>query len=117
MLNIMETFPLAEYGHNSTRALHTMIEAKKLAYADMIRYDADPRFAEIPVDGLKSKEFAKTRAALIDAAKAMSTAMRFRLGGGAIAARCSDRRHGYIRHRTRSSRSASAHPRSRRCKT
>ena len=28
-----------------------MIEAKKLAYADMIRYDADPQFAKIPVDG------------------------------------------------------------------
>jgi gamma-glutamyltranspeptidase/glutathione hydrolase len=70
MLNIMETFPLAEYGHNSTRALHTMIEAKKLAYADMIRFDADPNFAKIPVHGLKSKEFAKTRAALITASKA-----------------------------------------------
>ncbi len=73
MLNIMEGFPLAEYGHNSTRALHTMIEAKKLAYADMIRYDADPKFAKIPVDGLKSKAFAKTRAALINASKANCT--------------------------------------------
>jgi gamma-glutamyltranspeptidase/glutathione hydrolase len=70
MLNIMETFPLAEYGHNSTRALHAMIEAKKLAYADMIRYDADPKFSKIPVDGLKSKAFAKTRATLINASKA-----------------------------------------------
>src|ERR1019366_9615688 len=74
MLNIMESFPLAEYGHNSTRALHTMIEAKKLAYADMIRYDADPKFAKIPVDGLKSKEFAKARGALINAAKANCSA-------------------------------------------
>jgi gamma-glutamyltranspeptidase/glutathione hydrolase len=70
MLNIMENFPLAEYGHNSTKALHTMIEAKKLAYADMIRFNADPHFAKIPVDGLKSKEFAKTRSALINASKA-----------------------------------------------
>jgi gamma-glutamyltranspeptidase/glutathione hydrolase len=70
MLNIMENFPLAEYGQNSTRALHTMIEAKKLAYADMIRFGADPKFAKIPVEGLKSKEFAKTRAALIDARQA-----------------------------------------------
>ena len=70
MLNIMENFPLAEFGHNSVRALHTMIEAKKLAYADMIRFDADPKFAKIPVEGLKSKAFAKTRAALIDAARA-----------------------------------------------
>ena len=70
MLNIMERFPLGEMGHNSVRALHMMIEAKKLAYADMIRYDADPRFAKIPVEGLRSKEFAATRAKLIDAAKA-----------------------------------------------
>jgi gamma-glutamyltranspeptidase/glutathione hydrolase len=57
-------------GQNSVRALHTMIEAKKLAYADMIRYDADPRFAKIPVEGLRSKDFAATRASLIDPAKA-----------------------------------------------
>ena len=70
MLNIMERFPLGEYGHNSTRALHLMIEAKKLAYADMLRYDADPRFAKIPVAGLRSKEFAAVRSKLIDPAKA-----------------------------------------------
>ena len=37
MLNLMEQFPLGQYGFHSTRALHTMIEAKKLAYADMLR--------------------------------------------------------------------------------
>jgi len=31
MLNMMETFPLRQYGHNSAKALHVMIEAKKLA--------------------------------------------------------------------------------------
>lgn len=66
MLNVMERFPLADMGHNSARALHTMIEAKKIAYADMIRYDADPRFAKIPVDGLKSKEYAAARSKLIN---------------------------------------------------
>lgn len=55
MLNIMEGYPLASYGHNSVKALHAMIEAKKIAYADMIRYDADPKFAKIPVEGLRSK--------------------------------------------------------------
>ncbi|MDB4873911.1 MAG: gamma-glutamyltransferase [Gemmatimonadetes bacterium] len=70
MLNIMERFPLGEMGQNSVRALHTMIEAKKLAYADMIRYDADPKFASIPVAGLKSKDFAAARATLIDDGKA-----------------------------------------------
>ncbi len=70
MLNIMETLPLAAAGHNSPRALHLMIEAKKLAYADMLRYDADPRFAKIPVEGLRSKAFAAERAKLINAERA-----------------------------------------------
>ena len=49
MLNIMENFPLKDYGHNSAAALHVMIEAKKLAYADMARYVGDPRFGPVPV--------------------------------------------------------------------
>lgn len=73
MLNIMERFPLAKMGHNSVAALHHMIEAKKLAYADMQRYDGDPRFVKIPVAGLQSKSYAVQRAALIDARKATCT--------------------------------------------
>jgi gamma-glutamyltranspeptidase / glutathione hydrolase len=65
MLNIMERYPVAEYGHNSTQALHLMIEAKKLAYADMLRYVGDPRSGKIPVEQLNSKEFAASRAKLI----------------------------------------------------
>jgi gamma-glutamyltranspeptidase/glutathione hydrolase len=42
MLNMMERFPLSEYGHNTAKALHVMIEAKKLAYADLLRYVGDP---------------------------------------------------------------------------
>jgi gamma-glutamyltranspeptidase/glutathione hydrolase len=70
MLNLMERFPLKDYGHNSAQALHAMIEAKKLAYADMLRFVADQRFAKVPVAGMLSKEYAKQRAALIDAARA-----------------------------------------------
>ncbi|HLH39227.1 MAG TPA: gamma-glutamyltransferase [Bryobacteraceae bacterium] len=70
MLNIMEKYPIGEYGHNSAKALHVMIEAKKLAYADMLRYVGDPRSAKIPVEQLKSKSFAAERAARIDPARA-----------------------------------------------
>ena len=70
MLNMMETFPLAKYGHNSADALHAMIEAKKLAYADMYRYVADQKFSRVPVSGMLSKEYAARRAKLIDMAKA-----------------------------------------------
>ncbi len=55
MLNIMEQFPLGEYGLTSTKAMHVMIEAKKLAYADMLRYVADPKFSNVPVLPMLSK--------------------------------------------------------------
>ncbi len=70
MLNIMENFPLKDYGHNSAAALHVMIEAKKLAYADMARYVGDPRFGPVPVAEMLSKDLGKSRAALINMDKA-----------------------------------------------
>jgi gamma-glutamyltranspeptidase / glutathione hydrolase len=70
MLNIMEHFPMARYGHNSVDALHVMIEAKKLAYADMYKYVGDPRFTPVPVKELISKDLAAKRAKLIDMNKA-----------------------------------------------
>jgi gamma-glutamyltranspeptidase/glutathione hydrolase len=70
MLNIMEQFPMARYGHNSADALHTMIEAKKLAYADMYHYVGDPRFTPVPVKEMLSKDLAKKRASLIQMDKA-----------------------------------------------
>jgi gamma-glutamyltranspeptidase/glutathione hydrolase len=47
-----------------------MIEAKKLAYADLVRYIGDPRFSTLPVKQLLSKDFAAERAKLIDPNKA-----------------------------------------------
>jgi gamma-glutamyltranspeptidase / glutathione hydrolase len=70
MLNIMEHFPISDYGHNSAAALHVMVEAKKLAYADMARYVGDPRFTQIPVAEMLSKDLAAKRASLIDMKKA-----------------------------------------------
>jgi gamma-glutamyltranspeptidase/glutathione hydrolase len=70
MLNIMENFPLKDYGHNSAAALHVMIEAKKLAYADMAKFVGDPRFGPVPVKQLLSKDLGKQRGALIDMEKA-----------------------------------------------
>jgi gamma-glutamyltranspeptidase/glutathione hydrolase len=66
MLNIIEHFPIGRYGHNSVDALHVLIEAKKLAYADMSRHLGDPRFSRVPVERLLSKEYARERALLID---------------------------------------------------
>lgn len=73
MLNLMEQFPLGDYGFHSTKGLHVMIEAKKLAYADMLRYVADPKFAKAPVPAMLNKDHAKARARLIDPVKAQCT--------------------------------------------
>src|SRR5436190_9349828 len=70
MLNIMECFPLREYGLHSPAALHVMIEAKKLAYADMLRYVGDPRRAPVPVRELLRKSHGAERARSIDPRRA-----------------------------------------------
>ncbi len=70
MLNIMERYPLADWGFHSTRVMHVMIEAKKLAYEDMLHYVGDPKFSTIPVPQLLDKAMGEKRAAQIDMAKA-----------------------------------------------
>ncbi len=70
MLNLMESTPASPDGPLSVSELHKKIEAMKLAYADLHRYDADPRFAKVPVKGLLSKDYAKERAKLVDPDKA-----------------------------------------------
>jgi gamma-glutamyltranspeptidase/glutathione hydrolase len=62
MLNVMELYPLRAWGHDSARTLHIEMEAKALAYADMLHYVGDPRTEEIPTAKLISKELAKERA-------------------------------------------------------
>jgi gamma-glutamyltranspeptidase/glutathione hydrolase len=65
MLNIMETSPASPGGAFTPTEMHKRIEAMKLAYADVRRYDADPRTYDVPVAALLSKDYARKRAALI----------------------------------------------------
>src|SRR5215469_8607561 len=66
MLNIFEKYPLPEWGFASADAFHIKVEAQKLAYADLYRNNADPRFAKVLVAGIISKSFAAERASTID---------------------------------------------------
>jgi len=66
ILNILEGFDLAKMGRNMPETLHTMIEAKKIAWADRAKYYADPTFAKIPLKTLLSKNYAIERRKLID---------------------------------------------------
>ncbi len=73
MLNIMSTLQPDKAGPLAPMELHNRIEAMKLAYSDLYRYNADPRFAKVPVKGLLAPDYAKLRASLIDPAKANCT--------------------------------------------
>jgi gamma-glutamyltranspeptidase/glutathione hydrolase len=64
MLNILEVcvpklgFDLAALGPANPMYWHLMVEAKKLAYADLLAHNADPKFAKLPLERLLSKEYA-----------------------------------------------------------
>ena len=64
-LNLIEAFDLRSMGCNGAEAVHTMVEAKKLAFADREAYLADPDFVDVPIEKLLSKEYARERRALI----------------------------------------------------
>lgn len=70
MLNIMELLPPSPEGPLGASELHKKVEAMKLAYADLERYNADPRFAAVPVTGLLAKAYARDRAKLVDPGRA-----------------------------------------------
>ncbi len=70
MLNILSLFPLSQFDSRGVDELHTQIEAQKLAYADLRRYVADPRFSKAPVEGMLSMEYARQRANLINPQRA-----------------------------------------------
>ena len=66
ILNMLEQWPLAQWGQNSAQTLHHMAESSKLAYADRSEYLGDPDFVKIPLKGLTSKRYAESLAKSID---------------------------------------------------
>jgi len=70
ILNILEGFDIAAMGFGSAEYLHTLAEAKKLAFEDRAKFYADPDFVDVPVDWLISKEYAAERRKLIAKDKA-----------------------------------------------
>ncbi|HJS17464.1 MAG TPA: gamma-glutamyltransferase [Anaerolineales bacterium] len=70
-LNILEGFDLGSLGTLATERLHLMIEALRLAFADSRWYVADPKFSNVPIRELLSKEYASERRKLINLKRAM----------------------------------------------
>ncbi|MEK6711558.1 MAG: gamma-glutamyltransferase, partial [Nitrospinota bacterium] len=69
-LNIIAEDPIGGFSCGSADHLHLMIEAMKLAFADRGRYIADPEKADVPIQGLLSKGYAKERRKLIQPGRA-----------------------------------------------
>ncbi len=73
-LAMTEAFDLRALQHNSAGYLHTLIEIKKLAFADRDRWNADPAFAPAPLDRLLDRDYLRGRAALVGADAATDVA-------------------------------------------
>jgi len=72
MLKILEGFDLKSLGAGSGKAMHLMIEAKRLVYEDLARYYADPDFYKTPLNWLLSDAYAAERRALIKPDRALT---------------------------------------------
>lgn len=70
MLRILEPIDLKSMGHNTAPYLHHLIEAKKLAHADLARYVGDPDHLTVPTSYLLSDPFINERRSRIDPNKA-----------------------------------------------
>jgi gamma-glutamyltranspeptidase/glutathione hydrolase len=97
MLNILEVcvpklgFNLAALGPADPMYWHLMVESKKLAYADLLARNADPKFAPVPVQTLLSKSHAASLCGKIDPNVAAKTGAPLGTEGGTIYLTTADR--------------------------
>lgn len=74
MLNIVEQFDLAGYGHDSAETVQILNDAYALAYQDGLAYMADPDYYDLPVETMISKEYAEERAKSITVGERLKVA-------------------------------------------
>lgn len=74
MLNVLEGWPMGEFGFGSAASLHRMTEVMRRAYADRFKHLADPAFHDVPLTGLISKAYAETIRSGIDLTHATPSA-------------------------------------------
>jgi gamma-glutamyltranspeptidase/glutathione hydrolase len=96
-LNILEACAprlgseLAKLGPTSADYWHLLVETKKLAFDDLEHYNADPRFAAVPVAKLISKDYAAAQCGRIDMAHASEPATHRQQQGGTVYLATADR--------------------------
>lgn len=70
LMEMSRHHPLESMGHNSAEYLHTLIELKKLAFADRDRWVADPEHADVPVAELLDADYLRERSSLVNSVQA-----------------------------------------------
>ena len=75
MLNLLERYPLAQYGAGSAQVVHLIAESARLAYADRAEHLGDPAFVKVPEKGLASKKYAEELASKIKPDRATPSVM------------------------------------------
>jgi len=75
ILGMLERFPPKDLAPNTLSDVHLFSQASRLAFADRATYMGDPSFVRVPVRGLLNQHYLAERAALIDPARDMGTAV------------------------------------------
>ena len=70
LMEMSKAHAIESLGHNTSAYLHTLIELKKLAFADRDRWIADPEHAKVPVRRMLDPDYLRERAAQVDPTRA-----------------------------------------------
>lgn len=70
LMEMSKSHPIESLGHNTAEYLHTLIELKKLAFADRDRWVADPELSVVPVNQLLDAQYLSERSLLVDSERA-----------------------------------------------
>ncbi|WP_321397083.1 gamma-glutamyltransferase [Emcibacter sp.] len=74
ILGILQNFDMGALEPNSVEAMHLLLEAEKLAYADRDQYMADPDFVPVPLEGMTDPDYLRIRSRLISPDKSVGKA-------------------------------------------
>ena len=73
LLRMTDPYPITEWGFNSPRTIHLMVEAERRVFADRSEYMGDPEYVKVPVDQLVNKNYLRDRLKTFDEKRASSS--------------------------------------------
>ncbi|CAN5139041.1 gamma-glutamyltransferase [soil metagenome] len=74
LLKAVEPYPLKEWGFNSLKTIHVMVESERRVFADRSKYLGDPDFFKVPMSTLIDDQYITDRMSSFNAEKATPSA-------------------------------------------